>query len=332
MAEYRSFFGTVPDGIAEVCRLTSSGAEVEISTLGATLVSVRIPDRAGQWADVALGFEDPNHYLTRSGCLGATIGRYAGRIGHGRFPLNGSMVTLEKNRGDHTIHGGPEGFHRQLWEILSQTENHLELGLHSPDGDQGFPGAMEVRVVYTLTENSLKLEYHARSTVDTVCSMTNHVYWNLAGHDSGTIDGHRITVPAETCLETDGETIPTGCFLPLAGTPLDLRTMRPMEQVHADHTFLLPDAGLLHLAGRVEEPISGRWMEVWTDYPAVQVFTADRMAESGGKNGAQYGPRRGFCLEAQHCPDAPNHPNFPSALLLAEEDFYHEIVWRFGIE
>lgn len=191
---------------------------------------------------------------------------------------------------------------------------------------------MEVRVVYTLAEAELRLEYHARSSADTVCSMTNHVYWNLAGHDSGTIDGHRIAVPADCFLETDGENIPTGRLVMLADTPLDLRTAVPMERVHADHTFLLADSPRLHPAGRVEEPVSGRWLEVWTDYPAVQVFTADQMAASIGKGGARYGPRCGFCLETQHCPDAPNHPNFPSVFLRAGTEFYHETVWRFGTE
>lgn len=328
----RRGFGSLPDGRpVELFTLRNAYAEVGISTLGATVVSVRLPDRRGIWADVALGFEGPVEYLRNPGDLGATIGRYAGRIAEGQFLLNGRRIQLARNRGRHTIHGGPEGFHLRLWQVLRGTADELELELVSPDGDQGFPGALTVQAGFYLEADTLTLTYRAVSDRATVCSFTNHTYWNLAGQGRGTIDPLVITVPADEYLETDAEKIPTGRILPLKDTSLDLRRPVEMRCVHADHTFLLPGDGTLHPAGRVMDPASGRILEVETDYPAVQVYTADGMAEARGKAGTVYGPRRGFCLETQCCPDAPNHPNFPSALLRAGETFFHQTVWRFGI-
>lgn len=325
-------FGVLPDGrTAELCTLVSPCARVSVSTLGATLVCVCTPDRGGRWADIALGFDAAGDYLERPGCLGATIGRYAGRIAHGRFPLNGRMVELERNRPPHTIHGGSEGFHRRLWTILHQTEDCLELSLRSPDGDQGFPGAVTVTVRFTLQNDTLTMETHALSEADTVCSLTNHVYWNLSGHDSGTIDGHVLCVSADRCLETDDDTIPTGRVLPLDGTPMDLRAPTPLAGVEMDHTLLMPKGEGLRRVGRLEEPSAGRWVEVFSDLPAVQVYTGDHLPHGmNGKGGAVYGPRSGVCLEAQFCPDSPNHPDFPDTCLRAGQEAIHTIRWRFG--
>lgn len=328
----RQPFGLLPDGReAELRVLSAPFAQVAVSTLGATLVSVRTPDRSGDWADIALGFDTASAYLDRPGCLGATIGRYAGRIACGRFPLHGRTVELERNRPPHTIHGGPEGFHRRLWSVAFQSRDRLELTLRSPDGDQGFPGALTVRVTFTLRDGALTMEFRATSDADTVFSMTNHVYWNLSGHDSGTIDGHVLAVPAEEYLETDMDTIPTGRLLPSEGTPLDLRTPASLAGREMDHTLLLPEREGLQVAGRLQDPVSGRTLEVSTDLPAVQVYTSDHLPEGmPGKGGAIYGPRSGVCLEAQFCPDSPNHPQFPSALLRAGTETRHTIRWKFG--
>ena len=326
-------FGVLPDGrIAQLHTLRAEGIEADISTLGASIISVRTPDRNGVWSDIVLGFDSAAEYLERPGCHGATIGRYAGRIGQGRFTLNGTLWELEKNRGAHTIHGGPVGFHRRLWTVCAASEEQVELELFSPDGDQGFPGAVTVRAIFRVEQNALFLEIHAQSDADTPFSMTNHVYWNLSGHASGTVDGHVLTVPAETYLETTEENIPTGQQQSLAGTPLDLRTPVRMEHVHADHSFLLPDWGKTRFAGRIHEPSCGRWMELSTDMPCVQVYTADKMAAMSGKSGAAYGPRCGMCLEAQFCPDSPNHPEFPEAILPAGAKRQYQICWRFGVE
>lgn len=326
-------FGKLPDGTeAELCTLRAPEIEVDISNLGATIVAVRVPDRNGDWADVALGFDTPQEYLERSGCHGATIGRYAGRIANAEFLLNGRLVQLEKNRGEHSIHGGPIGFHKRLWTICAQEERRLELELLSPDGDQGFPGNLTVRAVFLLEKGSLVLIMRAISDTDTPFNMTNHVYWNLGGHDGATVDDHVLTVPAETYLETDSENIPTGNILSLEGTPFDLRYPTLVETVHADHSLLLKKDGGMQFVGRIAHPASGRWLEVSSNMPSVQVYTADHMAEVSGKDGAIYGPRRGMCLEAQFYPDTPNHSEFPDAVLRAGIEKTCCICWHFGVD
>ena len=328
-----TFFGVLPDGTAaELFHISSERIQADISTLGATIVSVKLKGPNDQWTDVALGFDTAGEYLTRPGNLGATIGRYAGRIANGTFRLNGKTVSLPQNRGSHTIHGGPEGFHRRLWTVKGTSDKHIELELYSPDGDQGFPGSMTVQAVFSVEDTVLKLDIWAISDKDTVCNLTNHVYWNLSGHDSGTIDRHLLAVPADAYLETDAEKIPTGKTLP-AGTGMPaLQDATLLEGLSFDHTYLLPKDGALHLAAWVMDRSSGRQMKVWTDLPAVQVYTADSFPKNTpGKDGANYGPRSGFCLEAQYYPDSPNHPEFPPTLLKANEKAHHQIYWEFDL-
>lgn len=328
----KTVWGLLPDGRqAELYTLENEHIRLTVSNLGATVVRLLLPDRGGRWEDVALGFDTPGEYLTNPGNLGAAIGRYAGRIAGGQFPLNGRIVQLQKNRGAHTIHGGPEGFHRRLWAVEVADETHLALSLVSPDGDQGFPGALTCWMTLTLAGDSLTMEFWAESDADTVCSLTSHTYWNLAGHASGTVDGHVLTVDSDTCLETDADTIPTGRFLSLRETALDLRGGAVLKTVEADNTLLLEPDGVMQFAARLEDPESGRWMELFTDLPGLQVYTGDHLPERlPGKCGAVYGPRGGVCLEPQSWPDSPNHPHFPSTLLRAGETMCHTIRWRFG--
>ena len=328
----RTPFGILTDGTAaELCAVSSETLRAEICTLGATIVRVCLKNTDGSWTDVALGFDRAIDYLVHPGNLGATIGRYAGRIANGRFCLNGTEYRLSQNRGSHTIHGGAEGFHRRLWAVRAHVRSRVELELQVPDGDQGFPGAMTVWVAFSVERSTLKQELCAISDRDTVYNFTNHIYWNLAGHNSGTVDGHLIAVPASYYLETDKEKIPTGRILPVGDGMPDLRKAVPMSAEAFDHTYLLEDNGAVHLAGRVQEPQSGRYLEVWTDLPAVQVYTADTMLPGmPGKGGAIYGPRKGFCLEAQGYPDAPNHPQFPSAVIRGGQQVHHQIIWKFG--
>jgi len=326
-------FGLLPDGsTAELYEISSSHARVVISNLGATVVQLWLPDCDGHWEDVVLGFDTPEEYLKKPGCLGATIGRYAGRIANGRFPLHGEIIRLERNRGRHTIHGGPVGFHQRLWTVLEHREDRLVLELISPDGDQGFPGNLTVQITFQLEHDVLTMESRAVCDADTVCSLTNHTYWNLAGHSSGTIDMQVLTVFSDTCLETDEDTIPTGAFQPLEGTKLDLRTPAVLSRIEADHTFLLQETKTSQFVGRLEDPESGRWMELFTDLPGVQIYTGDHLREGlAGKDGAVYGPRSGVCMEAQFYPDSPNHPHFPSTLLRKGEVATHQMRWRFGV-
>ena len=313
---------------AAVYTIQSDRVKATISALGATIIRLSVPDRNGVWADVALGFDAPETYLTAPGNLGATIGRYAGRIANGTFCLNGETVELTRNRGKHTIHGGSEGFHCRLWSVLHHDTNRLTLELTSPDGDQGFPGTLKVQADFTVTEGTLMLETRAIADRDTVCSITNHTYWNLAGHDRGVIDGHVLQVDADTYLETDEETIPTGQILALP-PEIDLRKAKVLTGLEMDHTLARTGASP---SGRLYEPVSGRYLEVTTDLPGMQIYTGDHLKENlAGKGGAIYGPRSGVCLEAQFFPDAPNHPAFPSPVLRTGEEVRHWICWRFGV-
>ena len=325
----QAIWDILPDGRqVSLYTLENEYIRVTVSDLGATVTELALPDREGQWRDVALGFNTPEEYLTKPGNLGATIGRYAGRIANGRFPLNGETVQLMCNRGKHTIHGGPDGFHRRLWTVEEFGENRIVLQLVSPDGDQGFPGTMTCRTALTMVKNSLTMEFWAESDRDTVCSLTSHTYWNLAGHNHGIVDGHVLVVDSETCLETDEETIPTGGFLHF----VSLRQGAVLNSVEADHTLVLKEGDELRFAARLENPESGRWMELFTDLPGLQVYTGDHLPKGmGGKNGAVYGPRSGVCLEPQFWPDSPNHPHFPNTILLAGETMHHTIRWEFGV-
>lgn len=304
---------------AGLYKIASEHVSVEISTLGATIVSLLLPDRFGQWADVVLGFDSPEDYLTMPGNLGATIGRYAGRIRSGEFFLSGKKVILDKNRGMHTIHGGPEGFHQRIWSVLEYTPSSVCMELISPDGDQGFPGELRVRTSFGVEKNCFRIVTACSSDATTVCSLTNHAYWNLAGHSSGTIDRHWLMLASGKCLEADDENIPTGKFLDLAGSAHDFRMSRQLRGIEADHTMLLPGEGI-RFAGQLSDPDSGRSMMLYTDFPAIQLYTGDHLPkEMPGKHGACYGPRSGLCLETQFYPDSPNHENFSSTILAPGE-------------
>lgn len=342
-------FGLLPDGNrASLYTLRGpSGEEAAVTDLGATLVRVRMPDRRGRCAGVALGYDSAAEYLENPGCAGATVGRFANRIAGGTFPLEGRLVRLPRNRGAHTIHGGPEGFARRLWQLRSLTEDTAVLELVSPDGDQGFPGTLTVRAAFSLpAPGILSIVYTACSDLTTVCSLTCHAYWNLDGHGSGTPARQTLRVPADAVLETDEARIPTGRLLPVRGTPLDLNAPRSvgalLEGIGAapeltatrglDHTYLPRGAGF-RPAGEAYDPDSGRRMRVYTDQPAVQVFTGGSLPSGlRGAEGAVYGPWAGYCFETEQYPDAPNHPNFSSALLTAGQTRTWRTEYRFTAE
>ena len=339
-------FGQTADGKAvDLYTLDNGrGMRVRIMTYGAILTAVEAPDRAGKSANVTLYLDTLKDYLAGHPMFGAVVGRYANRIGGARFTLDGVEYPLAANSGKNCIHGGKRGFDKAVWKaepVAGGGFVGLKLSHISPDGDEGFPGALAATVTYTLTSaNELKMEYTARADKPTVVSLTNHAYWNLAGAGAGDVLGHRLMIAAGEYLPADDTLIPTGEYKSVEGTPLDFR--KP-ETVGArigrltatggyDHGYVLSKEGpsQLRLAARVSEPASGRVMEVWTTYPGVQLYTANKLNLKAGDKA--YGPHSGLCLETQYFPDSPNKPQFPSPVLRPGEVYHHLTVHKFSVE
>ncbi|HEV3470812.1 MAG TPA: aldose epimerase family protein [Pyrinomonadaceae bacterium] len=345
----REDFGKMPDGRAvSLYTLTNrGGAEARVITYGATVVSLKVPDRRGRLADVVLGFDDLQGYLAQDFYIGAVIGRYANRIGGARFTLNGVEYKLAANNGPHNLHGGPGGFDKVLWEarpLRTRGGAALELTYLSRDGEAGFPGNLRARVVYTLTDrNELRVDYSATTDKDTVVNLTQHSYFNLAGEGAGDILDHRLRIYASRFTPTDATSIPTGELRAVRGTPFDFtrptaigaRINQDDEQLKYgngyDHNFVVGGrAGRLRRAAEVSEPTTGRRMEVWTTEPGVQFYTGNYLAVERGKGGKPYPRRTGFCLETQHFPDSPNKPAFPSTVLRRGGRYRSTTVYRFS--
>lgn len=345
----RHAFGVTRTGVAidRYTLVNANGLEADIITYGGTLTSLRVPDRDGVGGDVVLGFETLEPYTGPHPYFGALIGRYANRIAHGRFELNGATYTLARNDGPNHLHGGPEGFHRRVWrarERESAEGPSLELTYLSPDGEEGYPGNLSVTVAYALTDrNELRIDYTATTDRDTLVNLTNHAYFNLAG--AGDILGHELELAAARFLPIDATLIPLGELRPVRGTPLDFTTPTPIgtriaadhEQIRRglgyDHTWVLdkPD-GALGLAGRLYEPTTGRLIEVFTTQPAIQFYSGNFLDGSLiGKRGQVYAKHSGLCLETQHFPDSPNQPQFPSTLLRTGETYGQTTVYRFAV-
>lgn len=341
----KELFGRLPDGTAvDIYTLTNkAGLEARIMTYGAILVSLKIPDRAGALADVNLGFDSLEGYLGTHPYFGAIIGRYGNRIAKARFTLDGAEYRLAVNNNENTLHGGLKGFDKVVWTaepVRGEKGAGLKLTYLSKDGEEGYPGNLAVTVVYTLTDaNELEIRYEATTDKPTVLNLTNHAYWNLKGEGDGDILGHVLRLEADriTAVDSPVNLIPTGEIAPVAGTPFDFTAPHAIgERIAAveggyDHNFVLKSGGgALSLAARVEEPESGRVMEVWTDQPAIQLYTGNFLDGSViGKGGKAYKKHYAFCLETQHFPDSPNHPNFPSTVLRPGETFRSVSVYRF---
>ncbi len=341
-------FGKLADG-RDVERITlrgASGLEVTVLTWGATLAALQVPDAAGRPANVVLGFDTLGGYLRSGAHIGGIVGRYANRIAHGRFTLDGIAYCIPANSGGHALHGGPVGFDRVPWQIESREEGEtpaIVLRHVSPDGDQGFPGTLDVRVRYALEANGLRIDYSATTDRPTVVNLSNHAYFNLAGAGAGDVLGHEVMIAAERFTPVDAELIPTGELRSVAGTPLDFRQPMPIgaridapdpQLVMAggyDHNFVLEGAGgAPHLAARVREPASRRVMEVWTTEPGVQFYSGNFLDGSDvGYDDRRYHRRYGFCLETQHFPDSPNQPAFPSTVLRRGATFRSTTILRF---
>jgi aldose 1-epimerase len=321
--------------------------EAAISDHGATVVSIHVPDRSGQFADVVLGFDDLNGYLRSQPYFGATIGRYANRIAHGRFTLHGVEYQLPQNNGENSLHGGLKGFDKVLWTATSTSaeEPSLELTYLSKDGEEGYPGNLSVTVRYTLTsKDELRIEYAARTDKDTILNLTNHSYFNLSGAGSGDILSHLLEIAADRYTPIDSQLIPTGQLQNVENTPFDFRKPTTVgsridsdnEQLKRaggyDHDFVLDGGGALSFAARVSEPITGRVLEVFTSQVGIQFYSGNFLnGTARGKGGVAYQRRSGLCLETQHFPDSPNHANFPSTVLKAGEEFQSTTVYRFSV-
>lgn len=317
-------FGITKNG-ERVCAVTLDNGclSCEILSYGATLRSLSVPDKAGVRRDVVLGYDSLADYESRDGYLGATVGRFANRIGGARFSLDGREYVLAANEGENQLHGGPVGFSHRVWTLEKAERERAVFALTSPDGEGGYPGNLTVRVSYVLEGSSLHLVYEARSDADTLCSLTNHSYFNLSGHGSGSIEGQTLQLCAGRYTPVDAALIPTGEIAPVAGTELDFREPKHLKAGY-DHNFVLTGEAKAHSAE------SGITMTVSTTMPALQLYTAGVLTERTGKGGTVYRRGQGFCLETQHFPDAPNRPSFPPALLRAGEPYRHETVFAFG--
>lgn len=309
----------------------SQGMELAVSDYGATLVQVLVPDKDGAKRDVVLGYDDVSGYEKGDKFLGATVGRIANRIGGAQFTLNGKTYTLAKNDNDNNLHSCPHAYNKRRWEVKEADQSHVVFALNSPDGDQGYPGEVEIEVSYTLTEeNELRIHYHAVPNQDTIINMTNHSYFNLDGQDSGDILEENVWLNADAYTPADAQSIPTGEIFSVEGTPMDFREEKTVgrdieadyEALHFgggyDHNWVLNGSGYRKVA-RLSSAKSGISMEVYTDLPGMQVYTGNFLEGDEGKQGAVYGKRSAICFETQYFPDAINKPQFESPVVKAGE-------------
>lgn len=347
-------FGKTPDGV-EVFLYTlksASGMEVKITNFGGRITALQAPDRNRKFADVVLGFDSVDGFATgpaASGYFGALIGRYGNRLAHGSFTLDGHTYQGPTNEGTNMLHGGTSGFDKKVWtakETSSHGDPALELRYLSPDGQEGFPGNLNVTVRYSLDEKSgLRIEYAATTDKATVLNLTNHSYFNLEGAGSQTVLNERLTIDANRFTPVDATLIPTGAIESVAGTPVDFRKATVIgsrineqnEQLKLgkgyDFNFVLNHPGdLSAVAVKVEDPKSGRVMEVFTTEPGVQFYTGNFLNGTVRGIGGVYGYRSALCLETQHFPDSPNHSNFPSTVLRPGKTFRSTTIYRFSTE
>jgi aldose 1-epimerase len=340
-------FGTVDGRAITLYTLTNShGMEVRAMNYGGIIVSIRVPDRSGQFADIVLGHETLEGYRPNPPYFGAIVGRYANRIAQGTFKLDGETYTLPKNDGPNTLHGGTRGFDKAVWDAEPlKGETGVAFSYFSKDGEEGFPGNLRVKVTYTLTNaNALEIDYEATTDKATPINLSQHSYFNLKGEGNGDILDHEIMINADRFTPVDKNLIPTGELRPVKGTPFDFTTPTRIgariddnyDQLvlgHGyDHNFVIHrTGGGLVLAARVYEPTTGRTLEVSTTQPGVQFYTGNFLDGTiTGKNGQVYKQRYGFCLETQHFPDSPNHPSFPNTILKPGETFREKTVFKFS--
>jgi aldose 1-epimerase len=348
----RSVFGKMSDGqVLDLFTLTNQrGMTLKVTTYGARIVSILAPDRQGKLADVVLGFDNAEGYLGANPYFGAIIGRYANRLAKGEFKLDGKVYHVPINNGPNSLHGGTIGFDRRVWtgREISQDPATLEMTYLSKDGEEGYQGNLHVKVVYTLeNDDAIRIDYEATTDKDTVLNLTNHSYFNLHGQGNGNVLKTVMMINSSEVTPIDAGLIPTGKFESVAGTPLDFRKPTALGARIDDNNQQLKYAGGydfnyvlnrdgkkgLVLAARAYDPESGRVLEVLTTQPGIQLYTGNFLDGTiHGKGGAVYGKRSAFCLETQHYPDSPNHPNFPSTELKPGQTFHQVTVFKFSTE
>ena len=343
------FFGTLPDGqtVRRYTLRNAAGIIVKFIDYGGIITELYTPDRNGAFASIILGMSTIEDYANKSPYFGALVGRYANRIAKGQFTLDGKTYHLPINNGQNSMHGGFDNFSHKLWTVERQDEQSATLRLVSPDGDNGYPGRLDVTVTYTLDENDkFHIAYHATTDAPTVLNLTNHTYFNLAGNGSGSALDQYVTINADHYTPADAQQIPTGETVPVADTPFDFRKLTQIGQrirddsgqlSHAggyDHNFVLnkAEAGL-DLAAAAYDLSSGRTLIIYTDQPGVQFYTGNKLDGTlRGSTGTLYRQGDGYAFETQHFPDSPNHPEFPSTVLRPDEAFTTTTIWRFSTD
>lgn len=322
------------------------GTTCQITNFGARIVSLFVSDKNGVFEDIVLGYDSLKEYVSGDELyFGAAIGRYGNRIADGKFSIEGKEYQLAKNNGNHNLHGGNKGFHNVVWKANQIKNNRLELTYFSKDGEEGFPGNLQVKLMYSVLENNtLEIKYEALTDKVTLVNLTHHSYFNLRGiRHNTTIEKHLLTINASTYTPIDEEGIPTGELLSVSDTPFDFTKQKPIgkdidsldTQISFgngyDHNFVL-DKNNLKIAARVEEPISGRTLEVFTDEPGIQFYSFNHIkGMHKGKNNIEFFPKSAFCLETQHFPNSPNQPNFPSVVLQPEQKYTSYCGYKFDV-
>lgn len=345
MAIKKEQFGSMPDGrkITLYTITNEHGVSASFLDLGAIWANMLVPDRNGQVADVLLGYDDAAGFLVNGPHLGSVVGRIANRTAGARFSLNDNIVYLGRNDGENNLHSGPDYFDKRLWNVGMTSEHSIQFTLESPDGDQGYPGHAAISVTYTLTEdNTVEILYQAVCDQDTPMNLTNHAYFNLGGHGSGVVYDHFVQIDADTFTPTNQESIPTGEFRSVFDTPFDFsRAKKIGADIHADdmqlkmgkgydHNYCLNHpVGIYSRAASVWDEKSGRAMDVYTDLPGIQFYTANWLDHESGKDGTVYCSRGAFCFETQFFPDSVNQPKFMSPVVKAGETFVSKTGYHF---
>lgn len=325
----------------------NNGMEVCVTNFGARIVSVLVPDRDGIMRDVVLGFDNIKDYQNVKSDFGASIGRYANRINQGRITIDGETIQLPQNNYGHCLHGGPNGWQYKVYKPVEVTRNSISFSLFSPDGDENFPGNVNAKVSYTLTDdNAIRIEYSATTDAKTVINMTNHSYFNLSGNPSNPAIDHVLYLNATNFTPVDSTFMTTGEIAVVEGTPMDFTTPKaigqdienPYQQLRNgkgyDHNWVLDTKGNVNeLAAKLSCPSTGIAVEVYTNEPGIQIYTGNFLKGNiVGKNGVAYPCRASVCLETQHFPDSPNKPQWPSVLLEPGQKYYSECIYKFVVE